>query len=74
MWKNDLEVLLYVSEDASASFCKSVSSRQFMKSYNFAVEAYSSPPSVATNTCDLRYASMLSASTLPDVNIGSRVL
>ncbi|KAH7984501.1 hypothetical protein HPB52_022139 [Rhipicephalus sanguineus] len=55
MWKNDLEVLPHVSDDVSASLCTSVSSRQLTKSYNFAVEAYALPSSVAANTCDLSH-------------------
>ncbi|KAH6946654.1 hypothetical protein HPB50_014405 [Hyalomma asiaticum] len=63
MWKNDLEVLPHVSDDVSASLCTSVSSRQLTKSYNFAVEAYALPSSVATNTCDLSEGTVYARAT-----------
>lgn len=53
-WTKDLAAVPCISEDVLDSLCdaKAASSRQSKKSYCLAIEAYCSPSSLLTNTCD----------------------
>ncbi|KAK8787807.1 hypothetical protein V5799_022419 [Amblyomma americanum] len=53
-WTTNLTVAPHISELTLEWWCdqKGPSARQRKKAYSFAIEAYCSPPSLRTNTCD----------------------